>query len=150
VLYPLQTFTKNKPLSNKNFPVFIEGNNPKMVALIKKLALTISKEVRELNSDDRKTLHVAAVFACNFTNHLYAQADKLLKEKKISFELFEPLLKETVSKAVKLSPAVAQTGPAIRDDNEIIDQHLKLLQRHPDMVQIYKVLTESIRKSRKK
>jgi len=143
VFYPLQTISKNKKLSFKKVPFCIEANSKKDLKILKKLAKTISKKVYKIDSEQRKNLHVAAVFVNNFVNHLYAIAEAICIEKDIPFSILKPLILETANKIRKISPVNAQTGPAIRNDQKTIEEHLKLLQ--PKQQEIYKLLTNSIK-----
>jgi len=144
VMYPLQTFTKDRAINFQEVPLLIEGNNAASLKLIQKVADSISPHVFEIDSSTRKTIHLSAVIANNFTNHLFVQAEKILAKKNIPFPLLGPLLHETVIKAILLSPSVSQTGPAKRGDTKIIEEHLKLLKNNPEMANIYKILSESI------
>ena len=146
VFYPLQTFTKDRKINFEEIPVLIEGSNTKTFDLIKKVADSVSPYVFEIDSSTRKTIHLSAVIANNFTNHLFVQAEKILAKKNIPFPILGPLLHETVIKAILLSPSEAQTGPAKRGDSKIIEEHLKMLQKDPSMSKIYKLLSESIEK----
>jgi predicted short-subunit dehydrogenase-like oxidoreductase (DUF2520 family) len=104
----------------------------------------LSEKVIELNSEQRKTLHLGAVFACNFTNHLLALAQELLEEKGLDYELLKPLIQETLSKIEMNDPASVQTGPAIRKDQATILSHLDLLKHNPDLSELYTKLSQSI------
>lgn len=142
VFYPLQTFSKNKKVDFSKIPVCVEANTNADKDLLKKLALEISSQVFEISSEQRKSLHVAAVFVSNFVNFLYTEGEKLCKDNKIPFEILHPLILETASKVTKMSPLEAQTGPAKRNDQEVINSHLELL--NEDQQKIYKLLTLSI------
>jgi predicted short-subunit dehydrogenase-like oxidoreductase (DUF2520 family) len=146
VVYPLQTFSKNRNVNFDEVPLLLEGSNPKALKLIKEFADTISPHVFEFDSATRKTIHLSAVIANNFTNHLFVQAEKVLAKKNIPFPILGPLLHETVIKAVLLSPREAQTGPAKRGDTKIIDEHLKILKKDTTLSKIYKLISESIEK----
>lgn len=145
VFYPLQTFTKNVDLCYHNIPFFIEGNNQHTVEVLRELANAISGKVKECSSEERKKLHLSAVFACNFSNALFTVAHKLLDSADISFDMLLPLIKQTVDKLDKLSPEAAQTGPAVRNDSFIISRHLEMLQNEPKLAEIYRLITELIR-----
>ena len=146
VFYPLQTFSKERKINFEEVPVLIEGNNPKSLEHIRKVADSISPHVFEIDSATRKTIHLSAVVANNFTNHLFVQAEKILAKKNIPFPILGPLLHETVIKAILLSPSEAQTGPAKRGDTKIIEEHQKMLKNDSSMSKIYKLLSESIEK----
>ncbi len=144
VLYPLQTFSKERPLSLREVPLFLECHREEDLAELHSFANLLSDQVRTLDSDQRRTLHLSAVFACNFANHLYALAAHLLEEKQLPFDLLLPLIQETTAKLSQLPPREAQTGPAIRFDTNIIHKHLAMLHQHPRMQQIYEIMSESI------
>ncbi len=144
VFYPLQTFTKDVELDYSEIPFLIEAKDHDTELRLLKLAATISDNVRVADSEKRKTLHVASVFACNFVNHLWAISEKLLNENGMEFNIIRPLLKETLRKTEHMSPFDAQTGPAIRRDSKTIDTHLSLLETDRELMNIYQTLTSSI------
>lgn len=142
VLYPLQTFSKGLPVDVSQVPFFIEGCDETTQYEIKELALLMSRQVQVADSDQRRRLHVAAVFACNFTNHLWAVADEILQEAGYDFNVLRPLIQATLDKAVAASPVEGQTGPARRGDRRVIDSHIAMLDaRHAPL---YDQLTQSI------
>lgn len=144
VIYPLQTFSKNKEIDFSKVPLFIESNNEFSEQKIKDLALVLSSKVFSISSEKRQKIHLSAVFACNFTNHLYSIAQDLLGE--IPFDVLFPLIEETVEKIKTLPPKQAQTGPAKRKDKNVINRHLDALSFNSDWQDIYKKLTEDIQK----
>lgn len=144
VFYPLQTFSKEKPLNYEEIPVFIEGSSSEAVRKLKNLASLFSKDVREADSKARRQIHLASVFACNFTNALAGIAEELLQETGVDFSVLIPLLKETVNKLEILSPKAAQTGPAVRKDMEILKKHLSMLETKPEIQKIYSEISELI------
>jgi predicted short-subunit dehydrogenase-like oxidoreductase (DUF2520 family) len=144
VFYPLQTFSKNKSVDFRSVPIAIEASNPEDLAAIRAIADRLSERVTELNSAQRKALHVAAVFACNFTNHLMAISQQLLEAENLEFDLLRPLIAETAAKVQQYDPETVQTGPAIRGESEIISTHLEMLQEKPDWQELYKQLSQSI------
>ncbi|MDZ4823611.1 MAG: DUF2520 domain-containing protein [Flavobacteriales bacterium] len=144
VFYPLQTFTKGKRIDLSNVPICIEATEKRTELNLFKLAESISGFIEIINSEQRERLHLAAVFASNFSNHFYAIAESLLAEKKISFELLKPLIAETAAKIEKLSPHDAQTGPAVRNDEETMNRHFKLLKKHPDLKKLYTHISQRI------
>jgi predicted short-subunit dehydrogenase-like oxidoreductase (DUF2520 family) len=144
VLYPVQTFSVKHPVSFKNIPVCIESSNALTQKKITALAKTITKKIHFINSDQRKKIHLAAVFANNFSNHLFAIAEDILTREKISFELLRPLILETAMKIQRDSPLQMQTGPAKRGDTAVIEDHLKMLGNKRELKTIYKLLSESI------
>ena len=148
VFYPLQTFSKAKKVDFSAVPICLEANNQDVLAILREIALKLTKTVVEINSEKRKVLHLAAVFACNFTNHLYKLANDILVDHSLQFELIRPLISETASKIEKRLPLEVQTGPAVRDDQATMDQHLEMLSDQPKLVEIYRILSDSIKKSR--
>ncbi len=143
VMYPLQTFSVEREVDFKRIPFFLEASSAREEALLKKVAGTLSDDVRPLSSEKRKYLHLAAVFACNFTNHMYALAERILRERGIPGEVLLPLIDETAAKVHELSPERAQTGPAVRYDRNVIDKHLALL-RDPDVRDLYERISANI------
>ena len=143
VLYPLQTFSKEKKLNFKTIPFCIEASKSEDYNTLMRLATLVSPIVYNINSHQRKVLHIAAVFACNFSNFMYMMADDILQKEKIPLEILQPLIKETASKIKKHKPKDIQTGPAVRKDKSTINTHLDYLEKgvHFD---IYKILTETI------
>ncbi len=127
VFYPLQTFTKGVELDYSEIPFFIEGNTEETTASLSEVARLISENVREADSESRKMLHLASVFACNFSNCLVGIADKLLKDCGMDYKVLLPLLKQTVTKLDLLTPAEAQTGPAARLDTPVMNRHMEML-----------------------
>ncbi|MCI2228353.1 DUF2520 domain-containing protein [Polaribacter sp. MSW13] len=142
VFYMLQTFSKNKEVNFSEVPFCLEATNQKDLILLEKLAKSIGKNIYHINSEQRKAIHVAAVFVNNFTNHLYKIGDDICKKNNIPFEILQPLIQETASKIKHLSPEKAQTGPAVRNDKKTIKKHLDLLNKKQQ--KIYKTLTKSI------
>lgn len=143
--YPLQTFSKEKAVNFTEIPICIEANSEENLDKIKSLALNLSKDVREIDSTQRKALHLAAVFVNNFSNHLYDLGDEICREHQVDFSILQALIKETASKVETLSPKEAQTGPAVRADNATMHSHLELLTEHKK--KIYALLSDSIQKS---
>lgn len=144
VFYPLQTFTKNKKVEFKEIPFFIESEDPETEKVLLNMAKAISKKVYKITAQERKALHVAAVFASNFTNHMLAISRDILLDNKLDFELLKPLITETINKTFSLGPDQAQTGPAKRGDLEILDKHLEFLQNDGAVAEIYKVISQHI------
>ncbi len=149
VFYPLQTFSKNRNVDFNQVPVCIEANNLSSLEFLKTLASKLGDRIFEINSEERKSLHLAAVFACNFSNHLYALAADVLEEKNLDFDLLRPLITETSVKVMDSLPADVQTGPAIRFDESTIKDHLALLKHSADLKEIYQRLTDSIKSKHK-
>ncbi|WP_310377625.1 DUF2520 domain-containing protein [Flavobacterium sp.] len=143
VLYPLQTFSKGKPMDFSTVPICIESENSNDFQLLDKAAKSISDAVFAVNTDQRKALHVAAVFVNNFVNNLYQIGKEICEEHQVPFDILKPLILETANKIMTLSPEDAQTGPAKRNDLETIASHLSLLS-NKNQATIYKILTQSI------
>lgn len=143
VFYPLQTFSKHKTLDYSQIPFCIEAGTREDLEVLRKLAGKISGKTYEIDSQQRKKLHLAAVFVCNFVNHLYAVGENICKESDMPFEILQPLIKETADKITDDSPAAVQTGPAIRNDRSTITAHLELLQDSENK-KIYQLLTKAI------
>lgn len=157
VMYPMQTFSKERDAfeavghdnseGENDIPIFIESNDDIANDVVKAMAESISRRVYELSSEDRRYLHLAAVFACNFVNHLYYIAHNLLTDKNIPFEVMLPLIDETAKKVHVMTPHDAQTGPAVRYDSNVIKKQLEMLKDNPIVQQIYYLLSKSIHKS---
>lgn len=141
VCYPMQTFSKEREVDFSEIPVFVESQTD--APLLLQLAQRLSKRSMMLDEEKRKYLHVAAVFACNFTNHMYDLCATLLESHGIPFEVMRPLIDETARKVHTLTPHEAQTGPAVRYDTNVMQRHLECIS-DPTMKQIYKLLSESI------
>jgi predicted short-subunit dehydrogenase-like oxidoreductase (DUF2520 family) len=144
VLYPLQTFSKSKKIEWRETPVFLESDNSPTEKLLMQMARSISKKVYKVSSEDRKALHVAAVFASNFTNHMLTISKAIMKENKLDFELLKPLIVETVNKCLSLGPEKSLTGPAKRGDLEILDNHLEFLKKDEAVAEIYRTISQHI------
>lgn len=145
VFYPLQTFSRDVDLDLSKVPFFIEGSDEQTYAQLFALASKISEVVEPADSQRRCRLHVAAVFACNFVNFMWMQADDLLKADNLGIDYLRPLLEETLRKISTVSPADAQTGPARRGDTDIINRHLAMLQGNSR--EIYERLSNDILKT---
>jgi predicted short-subunit dehydrogenase-like oxidoreductase (DUF2520 family) len=146
VFYMLQTFSKDKEIDFSKVPFCLEAENKADYLLLEKLAQTIGVKIYSINSEQRKALHVAAVFVNNFTNHLYKIGNDICEKNKVPFEILYPLIDETAQKIKKLSPQNAQTGPAIRNDKKTVKNHLELLNNKQQ--KIYKMITKSIKDAR--
>lgn len=144
VLYPMQTFSKSREVDFWNIPIFLEANNKEGRAMLHNIANTLSASVYEISSEQRHYLHLAAVFACNFSNHMYALAAELLRKQEMPFDVMLPLIDETASKIHELSPLQAQTGPAVRYDKNVIDKHLELLSEETEKKELYEKISKSI------
>lgn len=145
VFYPLQTFTKNKEVNFQEIPFLIEASDASTLKTIKILAEGISKNVQEMNSEQRAILHIAAVLSCNFTNHLIRLAEILTESNQIDFELLKPLIAETMGKSLNLGPQKAQTGPAARRDMETVHRHIVFLKKKDkNLAKLYELISNSI------
>ena len=146
VFYPLQTFSAIRKVNFKEIPICIEAENKEDNELLNELASVISDKVIQIDTDQRKALHLAAVFANNFTNHMYHAAQEICIQNDVSFGLLFPLIKETAAKIQDLSPLDAQTGPASRNDTGTLEKHLSQL-KNKKHKKIYTLLSESILKT---
>lgn len=144
VLYPMQTFSKQREVDFSIIPCFVEANDEFAQKQIEGMAREISGRVYQLSSEDRKYLHLSAVFACNFANHCYAISQELLEEHGIPFDVMLPLINETAAKVHEMKPKDAQTGPAVRYDENVIDKQSKLLENHPHFKKVYDSMSKSI------
>jgi predicted short-subunit dehydrogenase-like oxidoreductase (DUF2520 family) len=143
VFYPLQSFTKNVELDISNVPFCIEANNDSNKNQLISLAKKLSNSVYELNSEQRLQCHIAAVFANNFSNHMFHVAEQILAEKEIPFDIIKPLISETAKKVQSITPGLTQTGPAVRNDEQTIAAHLKLLSS-ASLEKIYSFVSQNI------
>ena len=146
VLYPLQTLSKAENIAFKDIPLCIEAGHKDDLELLRKLAQAISEQVYDVSSEQRKHLHLAAVFVNNFTNHMYSIGAEICKKQQLPFTMLQPLIKETARKIEFLFPKKAQTGPARRNDAGTIQRHIELLNTKKDKT-LYRLLSESIKDS---
>ena len=144
VLYPLQTFSKQRRVDFRRIPCFLEASDETTATALRQLAQTLTSTIHWMSSSQRQAIHLAAVFACNFTNHCYALADEVLQAEQIPFSILLPLINETASKVNTLTPQIAQTGPAVRFDENIIHKQLELLRHRPRLQKIYELMSQSI------
>lgn len=144
VFYPMQSFSKERKVDFKTIPCFIEANDECSMRVIGELAESVSDNIKELSSEDRKYLHLSAVFACNFVNHCFAISADILAEHGLSFDVMYPLIDETVRKVHQMEPATAQTGPAVRYDGNVIRAQSMLLRGNPLVKDIYERMSMSI------
>ncbi|RDC55876.1 DUF2520 domain-containing protein [Pedobacter chinensis] len=145
VFYPLQTFSKAKEVSFNNIPLCIEATDENQLDILKQLASELSNQVYEMDGKKRKVLHLAAVFACNFPNHLYALANQILDQNGLDFNIIRPLIAETADKVMANLPENVQTGPAMRADESTMNKHLGMLENLPELQNIYQTLSNSIK-----
>ena len=144
VFYPMQTFSKETIVSFNDIPLFLEADSTETLDVLSELARTLSSHIYHLSTDDRRYLHLAAVFACNFANHCMALSADVLGRIGIPFDVMLPLIDQTVRKLHTMSPVDAQTGPAVRHDNNVIIGQHHLLDDNPKMQNVYDLLTNSI------
>lgn len=147
--YPLQTFSRERKMDYDKIPFFIEAENPGDTEMLKNLAKKISGNVSEANYETRKYIHLTAVFACNFTNHLFARAKEISDSQNIPFEYFLPLIDETTAKIHYLDPEAAQTGPAVRNDERILEMHREIIDNEV-LLNIYDTMNASIKQMYRK
>lgn len=144
VFYPLQTFTKDKPLDYSRIPFFIEASDSKSGELLGEAAASVSSSVARADSEMRLRLHIASVLSCNFVNHLWTLSERYLSSNGIEFKTLLPLIEETCRKITEMDPKDAQTGPASRHDLQTIESHVAHLEDYPEIKEIYSILTASI------
>lgn len=145
VWYPLQTFSRAKAVDFEAIPICLEAEHASDLEVLTKVARALSQNVYTLKAEQRQALHVAAVFACNFTNHLYAQAARICDDHQLDFDMLKPLIRETANKVMTMAPADAQTGPAKRHDNVTLAAHRRFLGNGP-ATELYDILTQSIQR----
>lgn len=145
VMYPVQTFSKGRDIDFKSIPLCIEASNPETEEFLEHLAGQLSSSIHILNSTQREIIHLAAVYSCNFVNHFYDIASRILKNNDLPFDLLYPLIVETADKVQGNLPGAVQTGPAKRNDQAIINKHLELLSSNPGYQSIYSEVSKSIR-----
>jgi predicted short-subunit dehydrogenase-like oxidoreductase (DUF2520 family) len=148
VLYPLQTLSSGRNVQLHDTPFLVEGSNQEVTRSIHTLASCISRTVIEMDSSQRLVVHLAAVFANNFSNHMVTIAKEILKQQKMDPSLLDPLLRETFSKMMEMGPENAQTGPAARMDHETIQKHLEWIKSHPEWEKLYTFISRDIMRSR--
>jgi predicted short-subunit dehydrogenase-like oxidoreductase (DUF2520 family) len=144
IFYPLQTFSKERYVSFIDLPFFLESSDEQSMVILEDLAKIIGGIVYYADTERRRILHLAAVFVCNFTNHMLTLGKEVAKNSGFTFEVLEPLIRETISKAIDIGPENSQSGPAVRHDHNTIEKHLELLSFSPEMKEIYNEITHSI------
>lgn len=147
VFYPLQTFSKSQPIDFIHVPLCLEANTEENMTSLQMIAMKLSPLIYEVDTRKREILHVAGVFACNFVNHLYELSNQILKKDDLDFEMLRPLIMETALKVQEALPEDVQTGPAARNDKKTILKHEELLKKTPHLQDIYKNLSNSIKKT---
>jgi len=150
VFYPLQTLSKTAELDISEVPFCIEANDTTNAERLISLALLLSAKVSIVNSKQRAQMHLAAVFTCNFSNAMYSIAEDLMQQSGLDFDYLRPLIKETAAKAIAHSPSQIQTGPAVRNDRNIIDKHIKELDSNTDYKKLYSLISNIIYKNSNK
>lgn len=145
VFYPLQSFSKNSKIDFSTIPICIEAEKDEDLVLLEKIGNLISKHIYFIDSEQRKQLHIAAVFVNNFVNHLYHLGNEICDNNNIPFDILQPLINETAKKITSLPPFEAQTGPAKRNDLKTIEKHKAMLTNNQQ--EIYTLLTKSIYKT---
>ena len=146
VFYPMQTFSKERLVDFNDISVFLETNDDVSMERLKMLSTTLTTHIYELDSEGRKHLHLAAVFACNFVNHCYALSAEVLAAKGLPFSVMLPLVDETAQKVHELAPREAQTGPAVRGDQNVMQMQANMLAGNPAVKQIYEALSNDIQR----
>jgi len=149
VMYPLQTLSKEFPLQSGKIPFLVEGSSPEVSAQVTHLASSISEMVETADSATRLVIHLAAVFANNFSNHMVHIAQQILEEQNLPTDILDPLLEETYMKIVSLGAGKTQTGPAVRDDQITLKRHIECLKTHPEWEKLYTFMSREITRSRK-
>lgn len=144
VIYPLQTFSRNRQIDFSKVPLFIEANNKTNEQVLMQFTQEISNRVEIANSEQRLAMHIAAVFACNYSNYLLSISEEILLKNKLSFNILKPLICETIDKALQIGPEKSQTGPAFRNDAIILKKHLKYLKYDNNLYKLYKTISELI------
>ena len=144
VLYPLQTFSKEKDIDFSNIPLCLEASNKEALLKIEAIAKALSSNIHHLSSEQRKLLHISAVFACNFSNHMIALGQGMLEDNGIDKSIISPLIKETFEKLNFLDAKAAQTGPAVRNDENVINNHLELLSSWDELQKLYGTISKNI------
>lgn len=144
VFYPLQTFSIGGTVDFRTTPIFLESSSETGLKQLIRLAKGLSRNIHQINSLQRRTLHLAAVISINFSNYLFTVSSKLMHEKHLDFDLLQPIAHAMVQKIFTLGPEASQTGPALRGDLETMDLHMKMLERRDDLLEIYSMISKHI------
>ncbi|MDF2156877.1 Rossmann-like and DUF2520 domain-containing protein [Algoriphagus sp. CAU 1675] len=144
IFYPLQSFTMGKKMDISDVPFLIESEDQDTLRKLKKLGNSLSQMVYVVRSKDRKAIHVAAVFASNFSNHMIRIAEEIMRRQGLDFEMLKPLIIETISKSLQIGAKNAQTGPAIREDYETLEEHHRFLNYNEQLAEIYRLISQDI------
>lgn len=150
VLYPLQTFSKQRELNFREVPLCYDANTRNNTQIVEQICKTLCDRTYYMEDEERRKLHLAAVFACNFSNYMYSLAEDILYKNNIDFEIIKPLIQETAAKINDLSPKKAQTGPAIRNDKSTMNKHKELLEDNSDLKKLYTFISNNILKFKDK
>ncbi|GMQ26075.1 DUF2520 domain-containing protein [Algoriphagus sp. oki45] len=144
IFYPLQSFTKGKKIDMDDVPFLLEAKDEETLQKLKKVAKSLSPLVYTVRSKDRKAVHIAAVFASNFSNHMIRIAEEIMRRQGLDFEMLKPLIIETISKSLQMGAKKAQTGPAVREDYETLEEHFKFLNYNEQVAEIYRLISQDI------
>ncbi|MFC3415991.1 Rossmann-like and DUF2520 domain-containing protein [Algoriphagus hitonicola] len=144
IFYPLQSFTAGQKMDLSEVPFLIESSDQEVLQKLKKMAKSISNQCFIVRSKDRKAIHVAAVFASNFSNHMIRISEEIMQRQGLDFEMMKPLIVETISKSLQIGAKKAQTGPAIREDYETLEDHFRFLNFNPELAEIYRLISQDI------
>lgn len=144
VFYPLQTFSKARKVDFSGVPFFVESEKAEVEKILMSMAKALSRKVVRISSEDRRALHVAAVFAANFTNHMLTLSKEVMTNHGLNFDYLKPLIAETLNKSLEIGPDKSQTGPARRGDLEILDTHMEMLKDDASVAEIYKIVSQHI------
>lgn len=144
IFYPLQSFTSGQKLDLSEVPFLIESADQEVLQKLKKLAKSLSSHCYVVKSKDRKAIHAAAVFASNFSNHMIRISEEIMRRQGLDYEMMKPLIIETISKSLQIGAKKAQTGPAIREDYETLEDHFRFLNFNPEWAEIYRLISQDI------
>jgi predicted short-subunit dehydrogenase-like oxidoreductase (DUF2520 family) len=144
VFYPLQSFTKNRKADFKGLPIFVESSDDETEELLFEMGRALGGNIQKLDSESRTSLHLAAVFASNFSNHMINLANQIALQGQLNPDWLKPLIKETIEKSLSIGPMLAQTGPAKRGDLETLDKHLEILKDDEQLAELYKMISQHI------
>jgi predicted short-subunit dehydrogenase-like oxidoreductase (DUF2520 family) len=144
VFWPLQSFSKGRHVDWSDVPVLLTANNSEALDMLRRAALLLTKNITNITDQERLALHLSAAIANNFANHMFALAEKIAVENGLDFEILKPLIRETAAKVMTLPPTYAQTGPAVRGDEDTMAKHRQLLLENPEIMRLYNTISESI------
>jgi len=144
IFYPLQSFTAGQKMDLSDVSILIESDDQEIVKILRKVAKSISHNIFFVRSKDRKAVHIAAVFASNFTNHMIRIAEEIMRRQGLDFEMMKPLIIESISKSLQIGAKKAQTGPAVREDYETLEEHHRFLNYNPEIAEIYRLISQDI------